>query len=157
MIRTLRSADLATGIFMIVLAILTLMASFQIEGTAGERVHPRTLPVILGWMVLAGGVALFVNAWRYQGQPKAIDWPDAQGGRRVLITIALMVVYLALLEPLGFPVATLLFITAGTWFLGRYRWWVGPLCGLVSALVVLFVFMDFLELSLPLGLLEFIF
>ena len=157
MIRTLRAADLATGTFMTALAILTLIASFQISGTVGERLHPRTLPVIIGWMILAAGIALFVNGWRYRGEPKAIAWPDAMGKRRVLINIGLMVVYLALLEPLGFPVATLLYITAGVWYLGKYRWWVAPLCGLLSAITVLFVFIDFLGLGFPLGLLDLMF
>ncbi|MCL4533817.1 MAG: tripartite tricarboxylate transporter TctB family protein [Bacteroidetes bacterium] len=157
MIRTLRSADLATGAFMTILGILTLIASFQIAGNAGERVHPRTLPIIVGWMILAAGVTLFVNGWRYRGQPKILDWPDAQGSRRVLFSILLMIVFLALLEPLGFPLSTLIFITAGTWYLGRYRWWVPPLCGALSALTVLVVFIDFLELSFPLGLLELFF
>ncbi len=157
MIRTLRSADLATGAFMTILGILTLFASFQIAGNAGERVHPRTLPIIVGWMILAGGLTLFVGGWRYHGPPRFLEWPDTQGSRRVLVTIALMILYLALTEPLGFPLATLLFITVGTWYLGNYRWWVPPLCGLLSAITVLSVFMDFLELSFPLGLLELLF
>ncbi len=157
MIRTLRAADLATGAFMTILGILTLVASFQIVGTAGERLHPRTLPVIIGWMIVAAGIGLLVSGWRYRGEPRIIDWPDPQGKRRVLTMILFMIVYMALLEPLGFPLATLVFITAGTWHLGRYRWWVAPLTGVLSALTVLFVFIDFLGLSFPLGLLELIF
>ncbi len=157
MVRTLRAADLAAGGFLAVLGILTLIASFQIAGTAGERLHPRTLPVILGWMILAAGVALFVNGWRYRGEEKVIDWPDAKGKRRVLISILCMIVYMALLEPLGFPLATLLFIALLTRYLGHYRVWAAALCGLGSALVVLLLFIDFLGLSFPLGLLELLF
>lgn len=157
MVRTLRAADMAAGGFLTALGILTLIASFQIAGTAGERLHPRTLPVILGWMILAGGIALFVNGWRYRGEEKPIDWPSDTGGRRVWISILCIVIYMALLAPLGFPLATMVFITLLTWYLGRYRLWAAALCGLASAMVVLFLFIDFLGLSFPLGPLELLF
>ncbi|MGI5835526.1 MAG: tripartite tricarboxylate transporter TctB family protein [Chloroflexota bacterium] len=152
--RTLRSADLATGLFLSGLAILTLLASMQIAGTAGERVHPRTLPVLLGWMILAGGIGLTVTGWRYRGEPKLIAWPDRDGTRRVLITLAGLVVYMATLESLGFPLSSLVFISFMVWYLGRYRLWAAILCGLASAAAILFLFIMFLGLTFPLGLLE---
>lgn len=152
--RTLRSADLATGISLSALAIITLLASTQIAGTAGERLHPRTLPVILGWMILAGGILLAWNGWRYRGEPKPVGWPDREGVSRVLITLASLVVYLATLESLGFPLSSLLFISFLVWYLGRYRPWIAILCGLASAAAILFLFIMFLGLTFPLGLLE---
>ncbi len=157
MVRTLRAADIAAGGFLAALGILTLIASFQIAGTAGERLHPRTLPVILGWMILAGGMALFINGLRYHGEEKPIDWPSATGRRRVWISILCIILYMALLDPLGFPLATMVFITLLTWYLGRYRVWAAALCGLASGLVVLFLFIDLLSLSFPLGPLELLF
>lgn len=157
MIKSLRAADLATGIFLAAFSTVMLLASIQIAGTAGERLHPRILPVIVSTMLLIGGLGLAIAGWRSRGEPKPIDWPDAFGKRRVLIVIASMVVYLALLDPMGFPLATLLFITWQTWYLGRYRWWANLLCGLTSALVVLFLFVDFLGLSFPIGPLELLF
>ncbi|MGE5620425.1 MAG: tripartite tricarboxylate transporter TctB family protein [Sphingomonadaceae bacterium] len=157
MVRTMRAADIAAGGFLTALGIVALMASFQIAGTAGERLHPRTLPIILSWMILAGGIALFVNGLRYRGEEKPIDWPSAKGRRRVLISILFIIVYMALLDPLGFPLATMMFITLLTRFLGRYRVWAAALCGLASGLVVLLLFIDLLGLSFPLGPLELLF
>ena len=155
--RTFKAADLATGVFLILLGIVALAAATQIQGQAGERLSPATMPILVGFMILAAGLGQTVIAWRYKGEEKPIAWPDRPGRRRVLIMIGIMIVYMALLEPLGFPLATLIYITAGTWFLGRYRWWVAPLCGVLSALTVLFVFNDFLGLSFPLGPLELFF
>ncbi len=155
--RTLRSADLATGVFMTLLGIVTLSQSCQIKGQAGERLSPATLPILIGFMILAAGIMQFYAGWRYKGEEKIIAWPDDFGRKRVLISIGLMIVYLALLEPLGFVLSTLVFITAGVWYLGKYHWWVAPLTGLLSALVVLLVFIDFLGLSFPLGPLELLF
>lgn len=152
--RTLRSADKATGIFLAILGLATLVASMQIAGIEGDRMHPRTLPILLGWMVLAAGLAMAIGARRYRGQEKLIDWPDSGGKRRVLVTLVTMMVYLALLEPLGFPLSTLLFISFLVWYLGRYRLRWAVLCGVATAAVVLFLFIMFLGLTFPLGPLE---
>ncbi|HEX9017468.1 MAG TPA: tripartite tricarboxylate transporter TctB family protein [Chloroflexota bacterium] len=155
--RTLKAADLTVGVFMTLLAILTLSQAVQIKAQAGDRLSPATMPIVVGCMILAAGIAQVVVAWRYNGEEKIVAWPDRVGGRRVLINIGIMIVYLALLEPLGFPLATLVYITAGTFYLGRYRWWVAPLTGLLSSLTVLLVFIDFLGLSFPIGPLDLFF
>jgi putative tricarboxylic transport membrane protein len=155
--RTLRAADLVTGILMAFLGIVTLAAATKIQAQAGDRLSPATMPILVGCMLLAAGIGQIVIAWRFDGEEKVIAWPDSSGRRRVLISIGFMIVYLALLEPLGFPLATLIYITAGIWYLGRYRWWVPPLCGLLCALTVLFVFNDLLGLSFPLGPLDLFF
>ncbi len=156
-VRTLKAADIAAGVFLSLLGVVALAASTRIQGQVGERLSPATMPILVGCMILAAGLGQTVLAWRYNGEEKPIAWPDRLGKRRVLAMISIMVVYMALLEPLGFPLASMLFITIGTWYLGRYRWWVAPLCGILSALTVLFVFNDFLELSFPLGPLELLF
>lgn len=154
--RTLRAADLATGVFLTALAILALIASMQITGSAGERLHSRTVPVILSWMLLGGGIALTVGGWRYRGEPRRIDWPDSRGKRRILVTMAALIMYLALLEPVGLPLGTLFFVSFLVWYLGRYRFWLAALCGLATALVVLLVFIVFLGLTFPIGPLEYL-
>lgn len=155
--RTLRSADLVAGLLLMALGLLALQASVQIAGTAGERVHPRTFPMLLSAIVVVGGTALAVGAWRQRDQLKVVDWPQGAGKRRVLVTTAGIATYMALLEPLGFPLATLVFVSFSIWYLGRYRWWGAALGGLASAVVILFVFVDLLSLSFPMGLLELLF
>ena len=152
--RTMKAADLATGVFITLLGVVTLAASLQIKGQAGERLSPATLPILVGCMILAAGILQTQAAWRYKGDEKIVAWPGSFGRKRVLINIGLMAVYEALLEPLGFVLSTLIYITAGVWYLGKYRWWTPPLTGLLSAVVVLLVFIDFLGLSFPLGPLE---
>jgi hypothetical protein len=60
-----------------------------------------------------------------------------------------------LIEPIGFPVATGAFVAAHSWYLGRYRSWVTVLAGGMTGAIVYHVFMEFLELTFPLGLLEY--
>jgi hypothetical protein len=67
-----------------------------------------------------------------------------------------LVGYAALIEPLGFPLITTLFVTALAWYLGDYRPWAMLLLGAASGVIVYYVFMEFLGLNFPLGLLEYL-
>ena len=154
MLRTQRSADIASGAFLILVAVVSLFASSQIAGLEGDRLHPRTLPIILGWMLLAGALGLLVMGLRTHGEPKAIDWPEGEGTRRVLVTLVSIAVYMALLEPFGFPLASVFFVTFLTWYLGRYRILWAAFAGVASGLAILVLFIELLGLSFPLGLLE---
>jgi hypothetical protein len=73
-----------------------------------------------------------------------------------MATAALLLAYAVLIEPIGFPIVTAAFVTAHSWYLGRYRPWVTIPGGVATGITVYYVFMEFLELSFPLGLLEYL-
>ena len=154
--KTQRSADIESGIFLAVLGIVILAASARITGGLEERLPPRTLPYTMGFFVLFGGVLLTIKAWRYKGENPPIAWPDRKGVRHVLVTLVSLAVYLALIEPLGMPIATTLYIAFSVWYLqkGRYRILCAAATGILSGAVVFYLFMQFLELSFPAGILQ---
>jgi putative tricarboxylic transport membrane protein len=154
--RTLRSADLTTGGLLAGLGVATLIATRWIRGMAGESLNPRTLPSLVGWALVLIGVGIVAIAWRYRGAPIVIHWPDRRGRQRLWVTAMALVGYAALIEPLGFPLSTALFVTALAWYLGNYRPWVMLLLGAASGVIVYYVFMEFLGLNFPLGLLEYL-
>jgi hypothetical protein len=106
-------------------------------------------------MVLCGA-GIMHTGWRYHGDPVPVHWPDRQGQRRLMATAALLLAYVVLIEPIGFPIITAAFVAAHSWYLGRYRPWVTILAGSATGVIVYYVFMEFLELTFPLGLLEYI-
>jgi putative tricarboxylic transport membrane protein len=152
--RTLKSADLMTGTLLGALGLATLVASRGIKGMAGQSLDPRTLPSLVGWGLLAIGAGIVALAFRYRGAPVLVQWPDRQGIRRIGVAFVSLVLYMGLMDLLGFPIATTLFVSGLSWYLGRYRAWVSVLLGLITGLVVHFVFIEFLGLGFPLGLLE---
>jgi putative tricarboxylic transport membrane protein len=152
--RTLKSADLATGTMLGLLGLATLFASRGIKGMAGQSLDPRTLPSLVGWGLLVIGAGIVLLAARYRGDPVSVQWPDRQGLRRIGVAFVSLVLYMGLMDPLGFPIATTLFVAGLTWHLGHYRYWASLLLGLVTGVVVHFVFIEFLGLGFPLGLLE---
>jgi putative tricarboxylic transport membrane protein len=154
--RTLRTADLVTGALAISVGLVTLLASRSIKAMAGESLDPRTLPMMVGWAMILAGAGIVHSGWRYRGAPVPVHWPDTDGLRRLVVTAVLLLLYVALIEPIGFPIVTAVFVAAHSWYLGRYRAWVTILGGLVTGIVVYYVFMQLLELTFPLGVIEYL-
>ena len=154
--RTLRSADLMTGALTIAMGMVTLVASRSIKAMAGESLDPGTLPAMVGWAMILCGAGIMRTAWRYRGDPVPVSWPDREGQLRLMATAALLLAYVILIEPIGFPIVTAAFVAAHSWYLGRYRPWVTILGGGATGVIVYYVFMEFLELTFPLGLLEYL-
>jgi putative tricarboxylic transport membrane protein len=153
--RTQRSADLVSGSALALLGATVLVAASQITGGMGmeDRLPPRTLPVLVGGAVLLGGLALMWEAWRYKGPVMPVSWPSWSGMLRNIVTMVSLAAYVGLLETLGTLLATTLFVSGLIWYLRRS----GPLSalaiGVASGLMLHFVFIRYLELSLPLGVL----
>jgi len=122
-----------------------------IKGGMDERLPPRTLPYVLGCTMIGAGAILAFKSWRARGKETFINWPDRAGAMRVLVTLASLAIYIALIELLGLPIDTLLLVSFLVWYLGRYRIIYSAMIGLVSAAVVYFLFIVFLELSFPVG------
>ncbi len=151
--RTQRSADLVSGSLLALLGIAVLAASTQITGGMGmeDRLPPRTLPYLVGGAVLLGGLALAWEAWRYRGPEMAVGWPTRSGMLRNVVTMAALVAYVALLDVVGTLIATTLFVAGLIWYLRRGGLVSALVIGILSGLTLHFVFIRYLELSLPLG------
>jgi putative tricarboxylic transport membrane protein len=150
-VRTQRSADIASGWFLALLGLVVIAAASQITGGMEERLPPRTLPYAIGVAILVTGAALAVRSWRSRGLDAPIKWPYREGAIRVLVSLGALAVYVALLSPLGMPIATALFIGFLIWYLGRTGLIYAGAVGLISGAAVFFVFIKLLELTLPAG------
>jgi hypothetical protein len=78
------------------------------------------------------------------------------GVRRLLTTAGALLAYAGAIEPAGFPLATAAFVAFQVWYLGRYPVWLTLAGGALSGAMVYYVFMQLLELTFPLGLLEYL-
>ena len=153
--KTQRSADIASGIFLIFFGLVVLYAATKITGGMEERLPPRTLPYFLGTTVLLAGALLAIKSWRYRGPDFVIKWPGKAGFVRVIITFVSLLIYTYLIDLIGMPVATALFVAFLVWYLsrGRHRLLAAVLTGVISGVVVYYLFIRFLELSFPVGFL----
>ncbi len=149
--KTQRSADIAGGCFLSFLGLATIFAATQIKGGLEERLPPRTLPYVVGVIILISGALLAIRSWRFHGEDPAIKWPDRPGVIRVLVTIVSLSLYLALMDLLGLPLSTFLYVSFTVWYLGKYRLWYPLLVGFLSGAISYVVFIYLLELSFPVG------
>jgi putative tricarboxylic transport membrane protein len=152
-VKTLRSADIAAGLFLAVLGLLTLWASSTIVTTMEHRLSPRALPYAVGILIAGCGVGMAVKAWRSRGPGAAIDWPDATGVRIIVVTLLSIGLYNALMNLLGLPSATFLYIAGSIWYLKRAKWITALLTGLACGILSHYVFISLLGLSFPEGIL----
>jgi hypothetical protein len=150
-LKTQRSADITGGCFVALLGLATLFAASFITGGMDERLPPRTLPYVVGSILLISGAVLALRSWRFRGVDPAIKWPDRPGTIRVIVTIVSLGVYLALMDPLGLPLSTFLYVSFTVWYLGKYRLWYPLLIGFLSGVICYVVFIYLLELSFPVG------
>ncbi len=133
--KTQRSADIAGGCFIAALGVLTLLAAAGIKGGMEERLPPRTLPYVVGTIILACGAILAIKSYRFRGA----------------VTLISLALYLALMDPLGLPLSTFLYISFSVWYLGRYRIWYPLLIGVLSGGISYILFIHLLGLSFPVG------
>jgi putative tricarboxylic transport membrane protein len=149
--RSQRKSDIAAGCFVALLGAVVIIAASQIRGDVEERLPPRTLPYVVGFMTLAGGIGLAVKSWRFRGQDPEIPWPGRDGALRIAVNLLMLALFVALMDPLGMPVATALYVALSIWYNDRKRIVAALLTGACSGLLVYYLFIRLLGLSFPLG------
>ena len=150
-VRTQRTADIAVGCFITLLGIFIVLASTTIQGGAAHRLPPQTFPMVVGFLLFLCGIALAVKSWRLRGTDLAIKWPDREGFLTILVTLASLAGYIALMNPLGLPLASFVYIAFSTWYLKRSKWPTAILIGLITGIISYVQFIRLLALSFPEG------
>ena len=175
------SPDRLAGVIIAVLGAWILWQAFNISQGAGTgAVGPRVFPIIVGLGILASGIALILS--RPQHTPEAVPGEvggvaanalehdalehgaghaEAEAAAEEPIDwatlgwmAALLAVYIAAYIPLGFPIASALFLIAGARVLGSRAWLRDLIAGVVVSLAAYVVFTSLLGLELPGGPLE---
>jgi putative tricarboxylic transport membrane protein len=152
-VKTQRAADIAVGCLIALFGIFVLFASTWISVAGVHRLSPRTFPHVVGVLLVACGIGLALKSWTLRGDGPAIAWPDAVGIRTITVTLFYVACYIALMNLLGLPLATFLYLTLATWYLNRSRWWMALTIGLITGIVSYTVFIRLLGLSFPAGFL----
>jgi putative tricarboxylic transport membrane protein len=122
--------------------------------TAGS-VGPRMFPYVVGFALLVSGLAVALAVLRgrlgeaEQGEDVAADahtdWST------VAVIIALLLVHIFLIVPLGWPIAAAVLFTGCAWVFGAKPRWRAATIGLMLALLLQVVFAGGLGVSLPPG------
>ena len=151
--KTQRVADIVVGCLVAALGIFVLIASTWISVAGVHRLSPRTFPYTVGALLLACGIALALKSWTLREEGPAIAWPDGVGVRTITVTLVFVAGYIAIMNLVGLPLATVLYLILSIWYLNRSKWAIAVVIGLVTGLVSYYVFIRLLGLSFPAGFL----
>ena len=151
--KTQRSADIAVGWFIALLGLFVLYASTMIRVRGVQRLSPRTFPYVVGSLH-------FVLRYRTRRQILAFPGRGHQaqlaGPRRdkvILVNLVSLAFYIILMNPLGLPLSTFLYVTFTIWYLKRSKWVTAIVIGLIFGIISYYVFISLLGLSFPEGFL----
>jgi len=92
-----------------------------------------------------------VKSWSIREADLAIKWPDREGVRTILVVLASIACYIALLSRLGLPIASFLYIAFSIWYLKRSKWLLAIVISVITAAISYFLFIRLLALSFPAG------
>lgn len=155
--RGLLETRLAAGA-VILLGVLALVGATQVGSGAGYvAVSPAVMPAVVGIGLIGLGAALLVRATirpdldlarHVTAEAAATDW------RTIGLTLAGLVGYALALGPLGYVLATSLFIPLVARILGSRSPLRDVVVAVVLAIVVYVAFTEYLGVRLPAGLLE---
>jgi len=152
-VKTQRAADIAVGCFIALFGVFILYASTFITGGAAHRLPPQTFPMIVGTLLLLCGGGLALKSWSIRGADFPLQWPDREGFRTILVVLASLAIYTAMMNPLGLPVATFCYIAFSIWYLKRSKWLMALVISVIMAATSYFLFIHLLGLSFPEGFL----
>lgn len=151
--------DRVTGLLALLLGGVYLAATFRVPVfEAGDETGPRAFPFLVAGLVMASGAALLVKDARSRARER-LDWgflTERTVWIRIALTIAAGVAYGLLLEPLGYLLATFLFLIGVASFINVGRHVQNLVVSATFALVSFVAFGIVLKLSVPRGVLSFL-
>lgn len=137
-----------------------VMALRMPRGRIGQP-GPGFFPMIVGAVLVLTAAACLVQALasRRSDSPASAPAGDeapiaARQTSKTWLLLGFLVLYVLTLQPVGFPIAVIVFLMASIWAFG-YRKWL-PALGIAAALTVVsyLTFIVWLKVPLPLGILD---
>ncbi|CAL8969240.1 hypothetical protein RHODGE_RHODGE_02724 [Rhodoplanes serenus] len=116
--------------------------------------EPGAFPFYVGLLIILASLANGVQAIAHHRALATAGFLDGPHARRVLIFVALSVVFVILATLLGLYVAAVLYVAAAAWWQGGYRPWIGAACGIATALFFYVVLEKAFQVPLLKGPLE---
>nr|WP_309098894.1 tripartite tricarboxylate transporter TctB family protein [Fredinandcohnia onubensis] len=129
-----------------------LVLAFGLPEYPYVPVDSDAIPITLGFILLFLSILLYFQKDNHlQGKTKI---PNSEN-RVILTVLGFVLLFIILLEFLGFILTTAIFIFGNSWFLGYKKWKSNVIVSLAIPLVIYFLFSKFLQISLPQGILPF--
>ena len=154
--------DRIGGFIWLILGIGLCLGSVKLKIGGFHNPEPGFMPFLSGALLsIFGFVLLLSRGSQVSGTTRMIEEEKAfvtKASRRFFIpfiTLLILLIYIALLEPLGFLLATLFFLFSLFKFVEPKKWFMPFILSLTSGILSYLVFSVWLRCQLPRGILGF--
>jgi putative tricarboxylic transport membrane protein len=147
-----RSADRVTAALLLAFAVafsVGALKQYQWWGSGGPG--PAFVPFWLGLVMALLASMMLIRSIRQQ-HPGGAWFPRGEGLRDMLVVLAATVAFVALLKVTGMIIGTALYLAFLVRYLGRHRWWVTFAIALAAAGFNWLVFVHWLRVPMPEGM-----
>jgi hypothetical protein len=147
-----RSADRVTAVLLLV---------FSVAFAAGALKHyswwgpggpgSAFLPFWLGLVMAILAVMMLIKSLK-EKNPGESWLPRGEGLRDMLVVLGVTIAFVAALKVTGMVIGTAVYLAILVWYLGRHRWWVTLGVALAAAGFNWLVFVHWLRVPMPEGM-----
>jgi putative tricarboxylic transport membrane protein len=143
------TADRLVAVILLVWAVVYIRVARGYHGlTVADILGPSAYPYLIGGLMALAAVALFA-----QSRPRPVEGTFWSRHGRPLLLAAFLYAYIRLLDPIGFLLSTVAFITLGHRWLGERSWVKSAALAAGVTLALWYVFNQLFALNLPAGFL----
>lgn len=153
----MNKAETVAGALVSAIGVILLLHARKLEYMIESVPGPGFLPLWLGIGILACGVILAVKALSpafARGEVQRIEWPERAGWGQIAVMLGGLAIALYVLEPLGFLLTASIFIACLMFSLGVRSWPRLIAMPIAAAVVLHLVFVVWLGVPLPMGVLS---
>ena len=143
--------DVGIGIFLLGLSISIYLYAEEYVGIGVNRYGPNFFPQALSAMLALSSIALIVQALRGKAL-KDLETIDKQGFIRATITLVIALIYLFIMQYIGFYISTVMFLFVTMKYLGQKNNFYTLLISICVGSIIYGIFSTFLKIPLPEGI-----
>jgi len=143
--------DVGVGIFLLGLSIAIYLYAEQYDGIGVNAYGPNFFPQSLSAMLALASIALIVQALRGKAL-KDLESIDKRGFIRATITLVIALIYLFIMQYIGFYIATVIFLFATMKYLGQKNNLMTLFISICVGSIIYGIFSLFLKIPLPEGI-----
>lgn len=147
-----RLGRLIVGVIALAMSIGYLVEALTLDLGSIKAPGPGMFPFGVGIVAIAVSIIVIIEGLVGLGSRGSLEMPKGFERRKVLIFVATLIGFIALLPVAGMYIAASLYVVVTLKFLGQLRWVRSVITGLLIAVVITWVFEEILDVPLPPGL-----